>query len=192
MEVDFIESANVFDVKATKEIFNQLKKINDSLPGAHRSLLSIVENTGTNSPRPRSYSTYIEIMKLVKSGVTVYTASKRLKIPYSTCHAYTKMTPDQVSKLKATELSAVSAKPMEVESQLLRLEVNDQKSAAGHPIVAESKAAHLKRTGQKTNVRLVVPESKTIELKGSGKKAVVKSVETESKVTKLKPKSKKD
>jgi hypothetical protein len=97
------EPSNVVDIEATKEIFTQLRKINEALPGAHQSLLSIVENAGANPPKPRTYATYLEIMEMVKSGVTVYSTSKRLKIPYSTCHAYTKMTPAQVSKLKAAE-----------------------------------------------------------------------------------------
>ena len=103
------EPSNVFDIEATKEIFTQLKKINDALPGAHQSLLSIVENAGANPPKPRTYSTYMEIMDMVNSGVTVYTTSKRLRIPYSTCHAYTKMTPAQVAKLKAAEKAPFEA-----------------------------------------------------------------------------------
>jgi hypothetical protein len=106
------DSSSVFDIEATKEIFSQLKKINDALPGAHHSLLSIVENSGGTPSRPRNYATYQEIMRMVASGVTVYSTSKRLKIPYSTCHAYTKMTPEQVAKLKAASAPAEEAAPV--------------------------------------------------------------------------------
>ena len=102
--VSATEPTNVFDIEATKEIFSQLKKINEALPGAHQSLLSIVENASYSPPRPRTYSTYLEIMEMINSGVTVYCTSKRLKIPYSTCHAYTKMNPDQVARLKASDV----------------------------------------------------------------------------------------
>jgi hypothetical protein len=120
------EPSNVFDIEATKEIFTQLKKINEALPGSHQSLLSIVENAGSNQPKPRTYATYLEIMEMVQSGVTVYTTSKRLKIPYSTCHAYTKMTPEQVAKLKASETSPGAGR----------------KSKAAAPKPVEAKAPH--------------------------------------------------
>ncbi|MDR2442104.1 MAG: hypothetical protein LBE31_01115 [Deltaproteobacteria bacterium] len=116
--VDFTESSSVFDIQATKEIFTQLKKINAALPGAHQSLLSIVENTGDKSPKPRTYARYKAIMESVNSGVTVYTTSKRLKIPYSTCHAYTRMTAEQVAKLKAadSDSEADSSSPTETQA----------------------------------------------------------------------------
>jgi hypothetical protein len=85
---------------ASLEIFDHLKKINEFLPGTKDSLLGLVYKSGDRVTKPRSYADYLAVRELLDAGITVYSTAKRLKIPYSTCHVYSKMTDDEVKKLK--------------------------------------------------------------------------------------------
>jgi transaldolase len=87
----------------SKEVFAQLKKISNFVPGSTESLLSMALKTGSRVANPKNYQDYLKVKELLDSGVSVFSMPKIVKIPYTTCYAYSKMTTEDIKKLKDRE-----------------------------------------------------------------------------------------
>ncbi|MDR1110117.1 MAG: hypothetical protein LBP92_05330 [Deltaproteobacteria bacterium] len=99
----FQASASDQDDELSEMLFRQLKKIDSYIPGSQDTLLGLAYKAGSRVAARKSYPVYLKLKKLVDSGVTVYSASKLLKIPYSTCYSYNKMTKLEIDRLKSME-----------------------------------------------------------------------------------------
>ncbi|MDR0622756.1 MAG: hypothetical protein LBJ61_12930 [Deltaproteobacteria bacterium] len=99
---------SVFDSEQNREAILQLKRIDGAIPGAMEALLSLALPAGSRRHQPKSYEIYSDIKRHIDAGMSIIGTARTLKIPYSTCHYYTKMTPAQVSELKKLSVNAKS------------------------------------------------------------------------------------
>jgi hypothetical protein len=92
-----------FKEEKSKITFKQLKKIETIVPGAKEDLLNLASKAGTKVTNPKSYSNYMKVKELIDEGRTIYAICRILRIPYTTCYVYSKMTPEQIERLKELE-----------------------------------------------------------------------------------------
>jgi hypothetical protein len=89
------------EVIATSEVNIHLKKLEVHHPGVMESLAKTALASGERRYKERNYSAYKQVVTLNRMGESLYSISRRLRIPYSTCYAYVQMDPERVELLKA-------------------------------------------------------------------------------------------
>jgi hypothetical protein len=93
------KDTEIIDI-AGQDVADHLKRIENVIPGSKEFLLGLAYKTGSRVANPLTYEVYQQITELLKTGKSINSTAKQLKIPYSTCHYYSKLTPEVVAKLK--------------------------------------------------------------------------------------------
>ncbi|MDR2366934.1 MAG: hypothetical protein LBF58_02305 [Deltaproteobacteria bacterium] len=90
----------LLDDEEDAEVVEQLRKLDKVIPGSMESLLGLTYKAGAKEGTPKTYEVYLEIRRLIDSGLSINATSKKLRLPYSSCHVYANLPPERVEELK--------------------------------------------------------------------------------------------